>query len=95
MNPYQITNYTPEHRPAIRRILENMDWDDRYITAAEQNADMFSQHPNIFGIYVAVTETMTVGFVYVQYYSWHGLAQIHELAVEPFFSVKEFLRHSS
>jgi hypothetical protein len=34
-----ILNYRPEHRPAIRTMLEQIGWAEQYIVAAERNAD--------------------------------------------------------
>jgi ribosomal protein S18 acetylase RimI-like enzyme len=78
-----ITLYDSQHRPAIRRILEHIGWAESYILSAEQNADVFSQQPDIFGVYVAIAHTETVGFIYAQYYAWNRLVQIQGLAVDP------------
>lgn len=78
-----ILDYRPEHRPAIRTMLEQIGWAEQYIAAAERNADLFAQSPDTFGVFVAVERQQVVGFVYVQYWAWNQLAQIQGLAVAP------------
>jgi len=78
-----ITDYTHEHHPAIRAILERIGWAEQYIGAAEKNADIYSRDPETYGIYLAVLDAEVVGFVYVQYHEWNQLAQIQGLAVDP------------
>lgn len=84
-NPVTILDYQPEHRPAIRRILEKIGWAEQYVTAAELNAEALAREPDIFGVYVALDQQHVVGFVYVQYWAWNQLAQIQGLAVDPAF----------
>ncbi len=78
-----ITDYSSTHQSAIRRILERIGWAEQYIDAAEQNAELFSQNPEMYGVYLARVEDSVVGFIYVQFYEWNRLAQIQGLAVEP------------
>lgn len=78
-----IADYSPPHRAAIRRILERIGWPEQYILAAERNAVDFSRNPEVYGVYIAAVDGLAVGFVYVQFYEWNRLAQIHGLAVDP------------
>lgn len=79
----KIVDYSNEHRPAIRRILEHIGWAEQYITASEYNADVFSKNFDIYGVYVAIHSDIVVGFIYVQFHVWNQLAQIQGLAVDP------------
>ncbi len=83
MTKVSITDYSPPHQAAIRRILERIGWAEQYVLAAEQNAEAFSQNREVYGIYMAVVDGSVVGFVYVQFYEWNRLAQIQGLAVDP------------
>jgi [ribosomal protein S18]-alanine N-acetyltransferase len=78
-----IVDYSNEHRPAIRRILEHIGWAEQYITASEYNADIFSQNSDLYGTYVATHSNVAIGFIYVQFHVWNQLAQIQGLAVDP------------
>lgn len=78
-----ITDYSEEHHPGIRRILENIGWAEQYIMAAEKNAIIFSRDKNLYGIYSALMSTTLVGFIYVRFHEWNNLAQIEGLAVDP------------
>jgi streptothricin acetyltransferase len=78
-----VRNYQPADQPAIRAMLSAIGWAEQYITAAEHNAVMFSQQPEIFGTYTAVSEAGAVGFLFVQWHPWNNLAQIQFLAVDP------------
>lgn len=78
-----ITDYAPRHQAAIRQILEQIGWAEQYIIAAEQNAELFSQNREMYGVYIATVGDSVVGFVYVQFYEWNRLAQIQGLAVDP------------
>lgn len=78
-----IIDYSPQHQAAIRQILERIGWAEQYIVAAEQNAEVFSQNREMYGIYIATVGDSVVGFVYVQFYEWNRLAQIQGLAVDP------------
>ena len=80
-----ITDYSPTHLAAIRRILERIGWAEQYIAAAERNAVDFSQNPELYGVYMATVDGLAVGFVYVQFYEWNALAQIQGLAVDPIY----------
>jgi len=78
-----ITDYSKEHQPAIRQILERIGWAEQYIIAAERNAEIFSQDQNAYGVFSAVLDSTLVGFIYIQFYEWNRLAQIQGLAVDP------------
>ena len=77
-----ISGYSAQHRIAIRQILEGIGWAEQYITAAEQNAEIFSQDPSIYGVYLAMLDGSCVGFIYVRLHTWNQLAQIEGLAVD-------------
>ena len=81
-NEVTITDYSPQNRVAIRRILEGIGWAEQYITAAEQNAEAFSQDSKTHAVYLATLEGSVVGFVYVRLHTWNQLAQIEGLAVD-------------
>lgn len=83
MTRVAITDYSPQHQAAVRRILERIGWAEQYILAAEQNAEAFSRNPDVYGVYIATVDGSAVGFVYVQFYEWNRLAQIQGLAVDP------------
>jgi len=83
MTKVSITDYSPPHQAAIRRILERVGWAEQYIAAAEQNAKEFSQNREVYGVYIATVDGSAVGFIYVQFYEWNRLAQIQGLAVDP------------
>jgi ribosomal protein S18 acetylase RimI-like enzyme len=83
MMEISITDYSPEHQSAIRRILERIGWAEQYIVAAERNAELFSQNKDVYGVYIAAVADVAAGFLYVQFYEWNRLAQIQGLAVEP------------
>jgi len=83
MMEISITGYAPEHQAAIRQILEGIGWAEQYIVAAVQNAEMFSQNPDVYDVCMAIVGDSVVGFLYVQFYEWNRLAQIQGLAVEP------------
>lgn len=42
-----------------------------------------SQDAESYGVYMAAISEVAVGFLYVQYYAWNQLCQIHGLAVDP------------
>ena len=79
----KIVDYSSEHRPAIRRILEHIGWAEQYITASVHNADVFGENSDIYGVYVAIHSEQVIGFIYVQFHVWNQLAQIQGLAVDP------------
>jgi ribosomal protein S18 acetylase RimI-like enzyme len=78
-----IVDYSNQYRSAIRRILEQIGWAEQYIAAGEHNADVFSRNPNIYGVYIAMTSDVPIGFIFVQFHVWNLLAQIQGLAVDP------------
>lgn len=80
-----ILDYSPQYQPSIRRILAKIGWAEQYVSSAEQNMRNLSEDKENYGVYVAVTGDSAVGFLYVQYYAWNRLCQIHGLAVDPDF----------
>ena len=82
MTELTITSYSQQHRADIRKILERIGWAEQYIVAAEQNAEIFSQDPQTYGVYLGMLEGSVVGFVYVRLHTWNQLAQIEGLAVD-------------
>lgn len=80
-----ILDYSSEHGSSIRKILTKIGWAEQYISSAEQNMHNLSQDKETHGVYAAVTEEGMIGFLYVQYYAWNQLCQIHGLAVNPEF----------
>ena len=80
-----ILDYSPEYRSSIRQILAKIGWAEQYISSAEQNVQNLAQDKENHGVYVAVKEAEATGFLYVQYYAWNQLCQIHGLAVSPEF----------
>ena len=84
-SPVTILNYSPEQRPSIRRILTKIGWAEKYISAMESAVDVFSKDPETYGVYLAFSEGEPSGYLYVQYYAWNQLCQIHGLAVSPEF----------
>ena len=80
-----ILDYSPEYQLSIRRILTRIGWAEQYTSAAEQNMHNLCQDKENYGVYVAVLGESAAGFLYVQYYAWNQLCQIHGLAVDPDF----------
>jgi ribosomal protein S18 acetylase RimI-like enzyme len=80
---FSIIDYSNQYRSSIRKILEPIGWAEQYISAAEQNADIFSHNPDVYGVYIALHGDAAIGFIYVQFHVWNRLAQIQGLAVEP------------
>jgi ribosomal protein S18 acetylase RimI-like enzyme len=80
-----ILDYSPGYQPSIRMILTRIGWAEQYISSAEQNMQQLSQDNENYGVYMAVIEEAGAGFLYVQYYAWNQLCQIHGLAVDPEF----------
>ena len=80
-----ILDYSPQYQPSIRRILAKIGWAEQYASSAEQNMRNLSEDKENYGVYVAVTGEIALGFLYVQYYAWNRLCQIHGLAVDPDF----------
>jgi len=78
-----ILDYSSVYQPSIRRILTKIGWAEQYISSAEQNMQNLSQDKEIYGVYLAILGNDAVGFIYVQYYAWNQLCQIHGLAVNP------------
>jgi ribosomal protein S18 acetylase RimI-like enzyme len=80
-----IIEYSPEYQSSIRQILTGIGWAEQYISAMESAALAFSKDLRNFGVYLAVSGGIAVGYVYVQYYAWNQLCQIQGLAVSPEF----------
>lgn len=80
---FSIIDYSNQYRSAIRKILELIGWAEQYISAAEQNADIFCHNPDVYGVYIALHDDEAIAFIYVQFHVWNRLAQIQGLAVEP------------
>ena len=79
-----IIDYAPRYRSAIRKILTKIGWAEQYVSSAEQNVQTLSQDKENYGVYLlAVMGNATVGFLYLQYYAWNQLCQIHGLAIDP------------
>ena len=77
-----IIDYIPGYQSSIRKILTKIGWAKQYVTSAEQNMQNLSSDKENHGVYLAVTGDIAVGFLYVQYYAWNQLCQIHGLAVD-------------
>jgi ribosomal protein S18 acetylase RimI-like enzyme len=82
-NQIQIVSFTPAHRLAVRHILTAIGWAEQYVTAGEENAMSFSSQPETMAAYSALIDGEAEGFLYVQFYKWNQLAQIHGLFVHP------------
>jgi ribosomal protein S18 acetylase RimI-like enzyme len=80
-----IIEYSPEYQSSIRQILTGIGWAEQYISAMESAALAFSKDLQNFGVYLAVSGGIAVGYGYVQYYAWNQLCQIQGLAVSPEF----------
>lgn len=80
-----VLDYSQKYQPSIRMILAKIGWAEQYVSAAEQNMQELSQDRENYGVYVAAAGEMAAGFLYVQYYAWNQLCQIHGLAVDPDF----------
>ena len=79
---FSIIDYQPGYQSSIRAILTKIGWAEQYITPAEQNMQNLSADKENYGVYLAVSGEQAVGFLYVQYYAWNQLCQIHGLAVD-------------
>lgn len=77
-----IIDYQPGYQSSIRAILTKIGWAEQYIAPAEQNMQNLSLDKENYGVYLAVSGERAVGFLYVQYYAWNQLCQIHGLAVD-------------
>jgi len=55
--PVSITDYTHDHHPAIRAILERIGWAEQYISAVEKNTDIYLRDSETYGIYLAVLDS--------------------------------------
>jgi ribosomal protein S18 acetylase RimI-like enzyme len=78
----QIVPYQTSDQPHIRRILQSIGWNERYILAFEHTAESFAQN-NDTAVFMARQDAATVGFIFVEYRAWNRLAQIQGLAVDP------------
>jgi ribosomal protein S18 acetylase RimI-like enzyme len=80
-----VIDYSPKYHSSVREILTKIGWAEQYVSSAERNMQNLAQDRESHGVYLAVTEEVAVGFLYVQYYAWNQLTQIHGLAVDPDF----------
>lgn len=78
-----IIDYAPRYQSSIRNILTKIGWAEQHVSSAEQNMQTLSQDKENYGVYLAARGDNAVGFLYVQYYAWNRLCQIHGLAVDP------------
>jgi len=78
-----VIDYTSEYQSSIRRILTRIGWAEQYISSAEENMQYLSQDKENYRVYLAIKDNDAVGFLYVQFYAWNQLCQIHGLAVDP------------
>ena len=78
----KIIDYMAGYHSSIRKILTRIGWAEQYVASAEQNMHNLSLDKEVYGVYLAVTGEDAVGFLYVQYYAWNQLCQIHGLAVD-------------
>lgn len=83
MPSLHLVPFQTAHQPAVRRILTAIGWAEQYVSAAEANALTFAQDGDTLAAYAALVEGEAEGFIYVQYYAWNQLTQIHGLAVHP------------
>ena len=79
---FSIIDYQPGYQSSIRAILTKIGWAEQYVASAEQNMQNLSADKENYGVYLAVSGEQAVGFLYVQYYAWNQLCQIHGLAVD-------------
>ncbi|MFT3892368.1 MAG: GNAT family N-acetyltransferase [Anaerolineales bacterium] len=79
---FSIIDYQPGYRSSIRTILTKIGWAEQYVAAAEQNMQNLLADKENYGVYLAISGERAVGFLYVQYYAWNQLCQIHGLAVD-------------
>ena len=79
---FSIIDYQPGYQSSVRAILTKIGWAEQYVAAAEQNMQNLSADKENYGVYLAVSGERAVGFLYVQYYAWNQLCQIHGLAVD-------------
>ena len=78
-----IIEYSQKFHSGIRQIIEKVGWEEKYIIVAERNAEIFSKDTETYGVYFAIVKDALTGFLYVQFYDWNQLAQIHGLLVDP------------
>ena len=78
-----VIDYIPRYQPSIRKILTKIGWAEQYIASAEHNMQEFALNKENYGVYLAIMGDAAVGFLYVQYYAWNQLCQIHGLATDP------------
>jgi ribosomal protein S18 acetylase RimI-like enzyme len=79
---FSIIDYQAGYQSSIRAILTKIGWAEQYIASAEQNMQNLSADKENYGVYLAVSGERAIGFLYVQYYAWNQLCQIHGLAVD-------------
>jgi ribosomal protein S18 acetylase RimI-like enzyme len=79
-----ITPFQTADASSVRRILERIGWNERYILAFEQAALRFARDEDA-AVFMARRREAAVGFIFVEYHAWNRLAQIQGLAVDPDF----------
>jgi ribosomal protein S18 acetylase RimI-like enzyme len=78
-----VSRYTPEYRPAVLNVLTRIGWDELAIRGQLGAIDAHADDEARYGVFVAATPDAFAGFVWVQFYDWNRLAQVHGLAVDP------------
>ena len=53
--PLTILGYSPEYRSSIRSILTKVGWAEQYVSAMEDAVDVFARDPEIYGVYLALS----------------------------------------
>jgi ribosomal protein S18 acetylase RimI-like enzyme len=78
-----ISRYIPEYRSAVQNVLARTGWDERSIRGQLGAIDAHANDGARYGVFIAATPNAFAGFVWVQFYDWNRLAQVHGLAVDP------------
>jgi ribosomal protein S18 acetylase RimI-like enzyme len=78
----RVVDFAPQHVPAIRALLADYGWEQRYIAGQLAGVEGLTADPN-GRVLVALADSDVVGFASVQVYRWNRLAQLHGLAVHP------------
>ena len=79
-----VSRYTPEYRPDVLNVLTSKIGLDQLVIRGQLGAiDAHADDVARDGVFVAATPDAFAGFVWVQFYDWNRLAQVHGLAVDP------------
>jgi ribosomal protein S18 acetylase RimI-like enzyme len=78
-----VSRYTTEYRAAVETVLTRIGWDERSIGGQLGAIDAHADDKARYGVFIAATQDAFAGFVWVQFYDWNRLAQVHGLAVDP------------